>query len=261
MVKHTINAFLATSITFVNEIATLCERLGADAGEVEAGIRSEPRIGQRAYVTPGGAFGGGTLARDVAFLSNLAAAEGIPVPLIAGILPSNLQHVGWVFRRICDLFGQSGEAQSGEAQSGEAQSGAARSGEARSGGARLAGVRAAVLGLAYKANTSSLRRSTAVELCSRLYAAGAEVRAFDPAVSTLPPELAAAIRVLPTAAAAFTGADVLVVATEWSEFKELESAAVVTAMRRPLVIDQNGFLAQTLGRSGEVAYLRVGKAA
>ena len=85
MVKHTINAFLATSITFTNEIATLCERVGADAGEVEAGIRSEPRIGRRAYVTPGGAFGGGTLARDVAFLSTLAAAQGLRMPLIGGI--------------------------------------------------------------------------------------------------------------------------------------------------------------------------------
>jgi UDPglucose 6-dehydrogenase len=234
MVKHTINAFLATSITFINEIAALCERVGADAGEVEAGLRSEPRIGQRAYVTPGGAFGGGTLARDVAFLSKLAADQGLPIPLIAGILPSNQQHGGWAFRRICDLFRRSD----------------------------LGGIRAAVLGLAYKANTSSLRRSTALELCSRLHTAGAEVRAFDPAVSTLPPaECATPIRLLPTAAAAVADADVLVVATEWPEFRNLDPAAVVAAMRRPLVIDQNGFLAQTLGRSSEISYFRVGKPA
>lgn len=235
MVKHTINAFLATSITFINEIATLCERVGADAGEVEAGIRSEPRIGQRAYVTPGGAFGGGTLARDVAFLTKLAAAQYVAVPLIKGILPSNQQHGGWAFRRICDLVGRPGQTS-------------------------LTGVRVAVVGLAYKANTSSLRRSTAIELCSQLHAAGADVRAFDPAVETLPAELATSIQLRPTAADAFADADVLVVATEWPEFRQLDPAAVVAAMRRPLVVDQNGFLAQTLGRSGQISYFRVGTA-
>jgi UDPglucose 6-dehydrogenase len=233
MVKHTINAFLATSITFTNEIAALCERVGADAGEVEAAMRSEPRIGRRAYVTPGGAFGGGTLARDVAFLSSLAAAQGLDMPLIAGILPSNRQHAGWAFRRICDLFGRPG----------------------------LEGIRATVLGLTYKANTSTLRRSTALELCSRLHAAGAKVRAFDPAVNHLPAELATGIDLLPTAAAACAGADVLVVATEWPEFTRLDPAAVAAAMRRPLVIDQNGFLAKTLGMSPDISYVRVGKAA
>jgi UDPglucose 6-dehydrogenase len=233
MVKHTINAFLATSITFTNEIASLCERVGADAGDIEAGIRSEPRIGRRAYVTPGGAFGGGTLARDVAFLSTLAAGQGLSMPLIEGILPSNRQHAGWAFRRICDLFGQ----------------------------ARLEGVVVAVLGLTYKANTSTLRRSTALELCSRLHDAGARVRAFDPAVSALPAELASAIRLLPTAAATCTGADVLIVATEWPEFTNLDPGAVAASMRRPLVIDQNGFLAQTLGRCEKISYFRVGKAA
>jgi UDPglucose 6-dehydrogenase len=233
MVKHTINAFLATSITFTNEIAALCERLGADAGEVEAGIRSEPRIGRRAYVTPGGAFGGGTLARDVAFLSALAAAQGLTMPLIAGILPSNQQHAGWAFRRICDLFERS----------------------------ELEGIRATVLGLTYKPNTSTLRRSTALELCTVLHAAGADVRAFDPAVNDLPAEFATVIKLLPSAAAACSGADVLVVATEWPEFTRLDPAAVIAAMRRPLIVDQNGFLAQTLGKSPKISYVRVGKAA
>jgi UDPglucose 6-dehydrogenase len=105
-----------------------------------------------------------------------------------------------------------------------------------------------------------LRRSTAVDLCNRLHAAGADVSAFDPAVNELPAELATKIRLLPTAAAAFADADVLILATEWPEFKNLDPGAVVAAMRRPLVIDQNGFLAQTLGQSGEVSYFRVGKA-
>jgi UDPglucose 6-dehydrogenase len=235
MVKHTINAFLATSVTFINEIAALCERVGADAGEVEAGIRSEPRIGPRAYVTPGGAFGGGTLARDVVFLSLLATTHGLEAPLIDAILRSNRQHGGWAFRRIGELLGDGGSAP-------------------------LKGVRVAVLGLTYKPNTSALRRSTGLELCQRLHAAGAEVRAFDPAVQELPPEFASALRLLPTAADAFDGADALVIATEWPEFAMLDPAVVGSAMRRPIVLDPNGFVARGFGPAKSVEYHQVGKA-
>lgn len=235
MVKHTINGFLATSVTFINEIAALCERVGADAGEVEAGLRSEARIGARAYVTPGGAFGGGTLARDVAFLSHLAETHELDVPLIDGILPSNRQQSGWAFRRICDLLGHMGTSP-------------------------LLGVRAAVLGLSYKPNTSALRRSTAIELCRCLHAAGAVVRAFDPAVHAPPAELSAMISLAPSAMATLGEADVLVVATEWPEFAALDPAAVVAAMRRPLVIDQNGFLARSFGQARNLSYFRVGRA-
>lgn len=235
MVKHSINAFLAASITFTNEIATICERVGADASEVEAGLRSEPRIGRRAYVTPGGAFGGGTLARDVGFLSRLASAQGLAIPVIDAILPGNQQHGLWAFRRICELCGAAGQA-------------------------RLTGVRAAILGLTYKPNTSTLRRSTALELCLRLHASGAEVVAFDPVVNHLPAEFAAAVRLAPSAEAACADADVLVIATEWPEFTRLDPAALAAAMRRPLVIDQNGLLAGTMGRSGALSYYRVGQA-
>ena len=119
----------------------------------------------------------------------------------------------------------------------------------------------AVLGLTYKPNTSTLRRSTALELCGRLHEAGADVRAFDPAVNSLPAEFGSAIRLLPGAAAACADADVLVVATEWPEFTKLDPGAVAAAMRRPLVIDQNGFLAKSLGQSEKISYFRVGKAA
>jgi UDPglucose 6-dehydrogenase len=235
MVKHTINAFLATSVTFINEIAALCERVGVDAGEVEAGIRSEPRIGPRAYVTPGGAFGGGTLARDVAFLSMLAVTQGLEAPLIDAILRSNRQHGGWAFRRISELLGEAGSAP-------------------------LKGVRVAVLGLTYKPNTSALRRSTGLELCRQLHAAGAEVRAFDPAVRELPPEFAGTLRLLPTAADAFDGADALVIATEWPEFAMLDPAVVGSAMRRAIVLDPNGLIARGFGPAKGVEYHRVGKA-
>src|SRR5688500_17528797 len=95
MTKHAINAFLATSVTFANEVATLCERVGADAKEVERGLRTERRIGALAYVAPGGAFAGGTLARDAAFLRQLGTSTDRPTPLMDGVLASNSAHRLW----------------------------------------------------------------------------------------------------------------------------------------------------------------------
>ncbi|HKX36732.1 MAG TPA: nucleotide sugar dehydrogenase, partial [Rhizorhapis sp.] len=82
MTKHALNSFLAVCITFANEVATVCERVGADAGEVELSIRSDPRVGMQSYVTPGAAFAGGTLARDVRFLEGLARREGMTLPML-----------------------------------------------------------------------------------------------------------------------------------------------------------------------------------
>ena len=159
MVKHALNSFLALSITFINEIARLCEHTGADAKEVSVGLKSEARIGPKAYLGPGGPFAGGTLARDVVTLSKLAEANGEKISVIPAIKQSNDLHRGWAFRRLQSRLGD------------------------------LRGKKIAVLGLTYTTNTDTLRRSAAVELCQQLLAAGAKVSAFDPAVKKLPPEL------------------------------------------------------------------------
>src|SRR6185369_16065114 len=100
MVKHALNSFLALSVAYINEIATLSETVGADAQEVAAGLKSEPRIGPRAYLGPGGPFAGGTLARDVVSLSKLGEAKKIPLALIPAIKESNDRHRGWAFRKL-----------------------------------------------------------------------------------------------------------------------------------------------------------------
>jgi hypothetical protein len=89
MTKHAINAFMALSVTFANELAALCEHVGADAKEVERGLKTESRIGPRAYLAPGAAFAGGTLARDVAFLTTLARDYALALPLLEAVRPSN----------------------------------------------------------------------------------------------------------------------------------------------------------------------------
>lgn len=228
MTKHAINAFLALSVTFANEVASVCERVGADAKQVERGLKTESRIGPKAYLAPGGAFAGGTLARDVAFLTELGARHGLALPLLGGVRPSNDAHQQWARRRLEDRLGS------------------------------LAGATVAVWGLTYKPGTDTLRRSAAIELCRSLAAAGATVVAWDPAVRALPAELDGALRLAPDAASALVGASALVVATEWPELARIELTAPIAAMQRRLVIDANRFLAAAVAAVPDVEYYAVG---
>jgi UDPglucose 6-dehydrogenase len=227
MTKHAINAFLALSVTFANELASVCERVGADAKQVERGLKTESRIGPKAYLAPGGAFAGGTLARDIEFLGAIGRSYGLELPLIASVRPSNEWHKTWALRRL-------------ERELGE-----------------LAGKTIAVWGLTYKPGTDTLRRSAAIELCAELAARGATVRAWDPAVRVLPAELGAAIALAPSPEAALHGASALVVATEWPELREVALAAHLPSMARALVIDANRFLKPPAELRG-MQYIAVG---
>jgi UDPglucose 6-dehydrogenase len=228
MTKHAINAFLATSVAFMNEIATICEQVGADAKEIERGLKSEERIGPRAYLSPGGAFAGGTLARDVTTLANLGHGLGVPVTLVSAVRDSNNQHRSWPLRKLKERLGA------------------------------LNGRRIAILGLTYKPGTSTLRRSGAVELALGLRAEGAEVVAFDPAVSELPPEIVGQMTLASSPAGALKGADAAVLATPWPEFRGLPWPDLLPAMRRPIVVDAGGFLATPLRDRPGIAYAAVG---
>ena len=221
LVKHALNAFLATSIAFTNEIAAVCELAGADAKEVERGLRSDPRVGPRAYVAPGPPFAGGTLARDLRYLVQ-RRPESVLLP---AVLAANEAHKGWVRDAVGAAVGA------------------------------LAGRTVAVWGLAYKPESDSVRRSESVALCTWLAGRGAHVRAHDPAVRRLP-SLAATLCETPLDAAA--GAHALVVATAWREYRELAPDAVIGRMAEPVVVDAGRFLADTLGCDARVRYLTVG---
>jgi UDPglucose 6-dehydrogenase len=221
---------LATSVCFINELARLCERTGADAREVERGLKSEGRIGPKAYLSPGAAFAGGTLARDLQFLSRFGKDLDVATPLFDGVLASNDSHKLWLRDKIAALL------------------------------AGHASPVVAVLGLTYKPGTSTLRRSASLELCAWLHERGARVKAHDPAVQTLPPELGRFIEVCETAEQALTGADLLVVATQWPEYRSLPAATIVSSMRRPQVLDESWFLAQELAGVSNLRYFAPGKA-
>jgi UDPglucose 6-dehydrogenase len=229
MTKHAINAFLATSVAFTNELARLCETSGADAGEVERGLRSEPRIGARAYVHAGTAFAGGTLARDVVFLEELGRAGSRPTQVLSGVRASNTTHQHWPDEMAQRLLGS------------------------------LSGRVIAVWGLAYKPGTSTLRRSAALELCRRLRSAGADVRAYDPAVAALPNAEGEGLTLADGPVEAAAHADALVVMTPWPMFRDVAASALAAAMRQTIVIDPDAFLAGTLDVAG-FRYASVGRA-
>jgi UDPglucose 6-dehydrogenase len=228
MVKHALNAFLALSITYINEIARLCELTGADAKEVSAGLKSEPRIGPKAYLGPGGPFAGGTLARDVVTLTKLADAKGEKISIIPAIKQSNDLHRGWTLRRLQSRLGD------------------------------LRGKKIAVLGLTYTTNTDTLRRSAAVELCRNLLVEGADVHAFDPVVKQLPAELAG-VRLASQITGVLNGADAAVICTEWPQFRQADWAKMVPTMRGRIFVDANHFLEKELKNIADVEHLSVGR--
>lgn len=229
MTKHAINAFLATSVTFINELAVLCERTGADAKEVERGLKSEARIGPKAYLSPGGAFAGGTLARDIAYLTQIGARENSPVHLFNAVRLSNDAHKEWLRRSLQRNL------------------------------KNLHGKTIGILGLAYKVGTDTLRRSGAVELALWLKEQGADIRAFDPAITELPSELGKTITLCARPELCWQQADALVLTTEWPAFKDLQWNLVAKEMRNPLIVDQSRFLEKTLESLTGVQYVALGK--
>ena len=227
MTKHALNAFLATSVAFVNELAALCERTGADARDVERGLKSDVRIGRAAYLRAGGPFAGGTLARDVAFIIDLESRAGLEPIFFRGVRDANAFHATWLQRRFVETLGEP------------------------------AGRTIAILGLTYKPGTDTLRASTSVAFARWFAERGGTVRAFDPAVSTLPADLREVITLAPTAVAAMTGADAAYVGTEWPEFRDLVRSDFAV-LARPHVFDPNGFLSAQAEHL-EIAYLAVGR--
>jgi UDPglucose 6-dehydrogenase len=247
MTKHALNAFLATSVAFINEVASLCESAGADASEVSRGLKSDQRIGPRSYLSPGDAFAGGTLARDVSALNRLAEVHQLPAPLIAGVAASNTSHRDWARRALVALL----DAEGGSDGSVK---------DAAQGGNRglLEGRQVAIWGLTYKPGTNTLRRSSALDLCRWLRDQDAVVHAHDPAIDVLPDEENSGIELCGTPLAAAQGADALVICTPWPEFQEVDPEELIAAMRGVIVLDAGGHFKDRLASLPSISYAQVG---
>ena len=227
MTKHAINAFLATSVTFANELAAICELYGADAKEVERGLKTESRIGPRAYLSPGGPFAGGTLARDIDFLDKAAQEKALAVPLLQSVRVSNDEHKKWVKRKLSEKF------------------------------TPLNKLSVAIWGLTYKPETSTLRRSLAVALCDWLIEEGAIVHVYDPAVQELPSHWNNHVDRFNSALEALKNTQVLVLGTEWAEFKETAKIMLEVVNNDYMVIDANRYLQNEIFPLG-INYIAVG---
>jgi len=230
MVKHALNTFLATSITFINEIANLSDRLGADAVKVGGALKLDKRIGLRALLSPGLGFSGGTLARDVTQLKAFAAQFNYEAPLLQSIMKVNEGTFDQVIWRLKDKLGD------------------------------LKGKRIGILGLTYKAGTSTVRRSPALKIIQKIEDQGAECFGYDPMASEeeLVESKLKIKRVLKSSDLA-KNSDALVLVTEWPEFRDLPFSKMAKNMKRSLMIDTKNYLDPQLVSDGGFEYLGFGR--
>jgi UDPglucose 6-dehydrogenase len=212
MAKHALNAFLATSISFANEIANLCDEVGADALKIAAALKSDARIGPKLPLLPGLAFAGGTLARDLKILKNLGESSGCETPLINGVLRINQQQNGLVVRKLQKIYGS------------------------------VKNLTVGILGLTYKAGTSTLRRSAALEIIGYLTSEGASVKAYDPKASLEEIRLHREFEFCSDPYEVARGSDALVIVTDWPEFKKLDFDLIKSLMNKPVLIDAKNML-------------------
>ncbi len=210
MVKLAANAFLATKISFINEIANVCEETGADVLEVARGMGLDQRIG-RHFLKPGIGFGGSCFPKDVSALKQLAGNSGYHFQLLTAVIEVNELQKRRVVGKLQKHLGS------------------------------LVGKRIALLGLAFKANTDDMREASSLVLAARLQADGAKVRAYDPIAEQEARKLMTGVEFADSALDAVTGADACIVVTEWPEFAELDWSAVRERMAGGLVVDGRNF--------------------
>jgi len=216
MTKHAINAFLATSIIFINELANLCEQVGANVADVEVGLKTEERIGNKAYLRAGEAIAGGTLLRDVNFLNDLSIKNNIPTYLLQALLVSNDAHKKWLINKIIKIIPD------------------------------LKNKTIAILGLTYKPNTNTLRRSIAIEMAKILSEKGVKIVAFDPLVKVLPGDLQNYIELVADEFLLLNKFDALIIGTQCQQFKSEKFIAKLNQFKQKYIFDPNNFLSGVL---------------
>ncbi len=210
MMKHALNAFLGVSICFANELGNICDAVGADGKRVGEMLRLEPRVGPKAMLLPGLGFSGGTLARDMQTLRGLGRSFNLDTPLLDGAWKANTEQNHLVVRKLASVIPQ------------------------------LRNARVAVLGLTYKPDTSTLRRSAAIEVIGELVARGVKVSAHDPLADRDELKAHGEFAFADDPLAAVEGAEALVLMTPWKDYKGLDFAAVKQRMARPYVLDTAG---------------------
>jgi UDPglucose 6-dehydrogenase len=228
MVKLASNAFLATKISFINEIANVCEETGADVLEVARGMGLDQRIGKH-FLRPGIGFGGSCFPKDVSALKQLAGNSGYHFQLLTAVIEVNELQKRRVVGKLQKHLGT------------------------------LVGKQIALLGLAFKANTDDMREASSLVLSARLQGDGAKVRAYDPIAEAEARKLMSGIEFAPSALEAVRGADACIIVTEWPEFAELDWGEIGDAMNGRLMIDGRNLLDPETLRAAGFIYEGIGR--
>jgi UDPglucose 6-dehydrogenase len=229
LIKYAANAFLATKITFINEIADLCEQAHADVEEVAHGIGLDHRIGPK-FLSAGPGYGGSCFPKDLLALLKAGLDFGVPIRSIETIISINDQRKRAMARKVIAACGGS-----------------------------VRGKRIAVLGLTFKAETDDMRESPAISIITALQDAGARVRAYDPQGMAHARSILNDVDYAPDPYACAEGAEALVVMTEWKEFRTLDPARLKSLLKRPVMVDlRNIYRPETMAEHG-FTYVSVGR--
>jgi UDPglucose 6-dehydrogenase len=237
IVKHATNAHVAAQVSFIGEIAQVCDEYGADCMPVSKALKLDRRIGRYAYVLPGLGFNGGTVARDVRLLRGLAKAKKRSAPLMQAVLDVNMRQNGQIAERLAETL------------------------------KRPKGKRIALLGLTYKAKTSTLRHSLTLQIADQMLAHGMRLVAYDPDV---PPDRQAIIpadeknvprdiTVCASLDEAVTKADAVVVMTAKDEFKQLKLTGLAKQVKRKLLVDAAGMFEPAAAKKAGFTYVAIGR--
>ncbi len=230
LIKYAANAFLATKITFINEIADLCEQVGADVQEVARGIGLDNRIGGK-FLHAGPGFGGSCFPKDTSALLKTAQDYGVALRIVETVSAVNEQRKRAMARKVV----------------------AALDGSVR-------GKTVAVLGLTFKPNTDDTRNSPAIPLITALQDMGATVRGYDPAGMEQAKPLLPTVTYCTSAYSAAEGADAVVIATEWEQFRALDLARLKDIMARPVIVDLRNIYRPDEMKRANFRYLAIGRA-
>jgi UDPglucose 6-dehydrogenase len=229
--KYACNAFLATRISFMNELARLCEKVSGDIEEVRRGMSSDARIGKH-FLYAGAGYGGSCFPKDVQALMSTGRQQGVPLGIVTAAEEANRQQKRHLVTRIKGELGE-----------------------------RLAGRTFAVWGLAFKPNTDDMREAPSLTIIQELLDAGAQVRAFDPvAIANARKILEDRVTYCSGSYEALQGADALVIVTEWNEFRHPDFARLKAALKQPLIFDGRNLYPPSQMEQAGFRYFSIGRA-
>jgi UDPglucose 6-dehydrogenase len=229
LIKYASNGFLSVKISFINEVSRLCEEVGADVMDVARGMGMDSRIGPR-FLNPGPGYGGSCFPKDTRALLDVAKSHKVPLRVVEAAVAANEDQIQRALNKIQKAFGGA-----------------------------VKGKTVALLGLAFKSDTDDIRESPAVKIAGALLDGGATVQAYDPAAAENALRELPALRTCPDPYEAAHGADGLVIATEWNEFKKLDWPRLKTALKAHVVVDLRNLHDPGEVREGGFEYYSVGR--